>query len=90
MVISHTKNALELQIYIDGFPLRELDIRWLREEIGLVEQVKKKKHIKRKLFQVANTICKLILRLIRNLIFFTWTSSQTSSMAALETSNRKI
>lgn len=26
------------QIYIDGFPLRELDIRWLREKIGFVEQ----------------------------------------------------
>ncbi|KAH7524000.1 hypothetical protein FEM48_Zijuj06G0071800 [Ziziphus jujuba var. spinosa] len=26
------------QIYIDGVPLRELDIRWLREKIGFVEQ----------------------------------------------------
>nr|XP_048329889.1 ABC transporter B family member 26, chloroplastic-like isoform X4 [Ziziphus jujuba var. spinosa] len=28
----------QLQIYVDGFPLRELDIRWLREKIGFVEQ----------------------------------------------------
>ncbi|XP_068485597.1 ABC transporter B family member 26, chloroplastic-like isoform X2 [Phaseolus vulgaris] len=26
------------QIYIDGFPLRELDIRWLRQHIGYVAQ----------------------------------------------------
>ncbi|XP_050271062.1 ABC transporter B family member 26, chloroplastic-like isoform X2 [Quercus robur] len=26
------------QIYIDGFPLRELDIRWLREKVGFVGQ----------------------------------------------------
>ncbi|XP_024029498.1 ABC transporter B family member 26, chloroplastic [Morus notabilis] len=26
------------QIYLDGFPLRGLDIRWLREKIGVVEQ----------------------------------------------------
>lgn len=26
------------QIYIDGFPLRELDIRWLRGKIGFVPQ----------------------------------------------------
>lgn len=26
------------QIYIDGFPLKDLDIRWFRENIGLVRQ----------------------------------------------------
>ncbi|KAJ4827575.1 hypothetical protein Tsubulata_004796 [Turnera subulata] len=26
------------QIYVDGFPLRDLDIRWLKERIGYVEQ----------------------------------------------------
>uniref|UniRef100_A0A7N2KZ73 ABC transporter domain-containing protein n=1 Tax=Quercus lobata TaxID=97700 RepID=A0A7N2KZ73_QUELO len=26
------------QIYIDGFPLRELDIKWLREKVGFVGQ----------------------------------------------------
>lgn len=40
VVGSSQKSAIELQIYIDGFPLRELDIRWLREKIGFVEQVR--------------------------------------------------
>lgn len=31
---------MNLQIYIDGFPLRDLDIRWLREKVGFVEQVR--------------------------------------------------
>ena len=30
---------LQLQILIDGFPLKELDIKWLREKIGYVGQV---------------------------------------------------
>lgn len=29
-----------VQIYIDGFPLKELDIRWLRQHIGYVAQVR--------------------------------------------------
>ncbi|KAG4182195.1 hypothetical protein ERO13_A09G029266v2 [Gossypium hirsutum] len=29
---------VELQIYMDGLPLDELDIRWLREKIGFVGQ----------------------------------------------------
>lgn len=33
------KLPMNLQIYVDGFPLRELDIRWLREKIGFVQQV---------------------------------------------------
>ncbi|KAH7510679.1 hypothetical protein FEM48_ZijujUnG0099500 [Ziziphus jujuba var. spinosa] len=32
------KLPMKLQIYVDGFPLRDLDIQWLREKIGFVEQ----------------------------------------------------
>jgi ABC-type multidrug transport system fused ATPase/permease subunit len=41
MVIgSYVKSASELQIFVDGFPLRELDIGWLREKVGFVGQVR--------------------------------------------------
>lgn len=29
-----------LQILIDGYPIEDLDVRWLREQIGFVGQVR--------------------------------------------------
>lgn len=34
---------LFLQIYIDGVPLGELDIKWLRQNIGYIAQVRQLK-----------------------------------------------
>jgi hypothetical protein len=84
---SYVKGSSELQIFVDGFPLRELDIGWLRKKVGFVGQVRSYKL--KGILKMANYNPKIFVS-DRNPISFIWTSSQTLDMVALDTLNTKI